>query len=120
MSADNFWKFDELLRNDEGLQAKLQELGKGYTGDRTDDKAIFEATLGKLAAEEGLPFTYDEGISSLSSGHELADSELDAVAGGDGACILIGVSSEVEAECDEIDEGHACAYIGVGVVTFWW
>ena len=49
----NFEKFEELLRGDEALQAKLQELAASFEGDKTDEQAVFEATIGKLAPRLG-------------------------------------------------------------------
>ena len=49
MSVENVGKFEELLRSDEGLQAKLREATEAYQGDRADGRAIFEAVLAPLA-----------------------------------------------------------------------
>ncbi|MCR4871133.1 MAG: hypothetical protein K5859_07540 [Atopobiaceae bacterium] len=115
MAAENVKKFEDMLRSDEGLQAKLQDLANAFDGELADEKAIFEATIGKLAEEAGLPFTYEEGSSFFASERELTDDELNAVAGGGGACYIIGGSSGVEAECGRA-EGHACAYVGIGII----
>lgn len=108
----NVMKFEEMLKSDEALQAKLQELTEAYAGDKADEQAIFEATVGKLAAEAGLPFTLEEAREAVFAGRELGDAELDAVAGG-GYCYFIGGASDVEATCGD-SEFHACAYVGVG------
>ena len=112
MANENVARFEELLKNDEALQEKLNELSKAYEGDKEDEQAIFEATVGKLAEEAGLPFTLEEAREAVFAGRELGDAELDAVAGG-GYCYFIGGASDVEATCGD-SEFHACAYVGVG------
>lgn len=114
MAENNVSKFEELLRTDEALQAKLKELSEAFTGDATDEQAIFDATIGKLAAEAGLPFTLEEGRAFALADRKLSDEELDAIAGGGGACYFVGYSTEPEAECGSA-EFHACAYVGVGI-----
>ena len=112
MANENVERFEELLKNDAALQAKLQELSKAYVGDAADEQAVFEATIGKLAAEAGLPFTFEEGREAALAGRDLSDAELEAVAGGSGFCYVIGGSSEPEATCGRADF-HACAYVGI-------
>ncbi len=116
MAQDNVQKFEELLRTDKGLQAELKAATEAFEGDAGDAKAIFDATLGKVAGGVGLAFTYDEALASLARARELDDAELDTIVGGDGWCFIIGGSDDVESECDEY-EGHACAYIGVSGVN---
>ena len=116
MAQENIQKFEELLRGSGELQAELDELAKSFEGDRDDPREVFDATLGKIAGGVGLDFTYDEALASLAQARELDDAELDNVTGGGGFCFIIGGSNDVEAGCDQ-DEGHACAYIGVGGVN---
>lgn len=110
MARENVFKFEELLRTDENLVARLKELADAFEGDRADEAAFFAATIGKLAEEAGVPFSYEDG-KELTSPRELSEEELEAVAGG-GFCWYVGGSSEPEAECDPT-QGHACAYLGV-------
>ncbi len=117
MAQENIQRFEELLRGSGELQAELGELVKSYEGDRDDPKEVFDATLGKVAGGVGLAFTYDEVLASIALARELDDAELDTITGGGGFCFIIGGSDDVEAECDQ-DEGHACAYIGVGSFNF--
>ena len=118
MAQENIAKFEEKLRGDEALQAQLKELSEAYDGPKDDEQAIFDATLGQLAGGIGLPFTLVEARNyALAGGRVLEDAELEAVAGGGGLCIIIGGSSEPEAECDSV-EGHACAYIGITIPDF--
>ena len=111
MAAENVAKFEELLRSDEALKTKLDALAAAFEGDASDEKALFEAVIAPLAAEAGLPFTFEEGKDGYAD-RELDDAELEAVAGGDGFCFLLGGSTGVEAECRE--PGYACAFLGVG------
>lgn len=112
MAVENVVKFEELLRLDKDIQAKLKAAAEAYSGDAGDEAAIFDATIGALANEVGLPFTLDEARGYAASNRELDDNELAAVAGGGGVCYFLGGSSGPEAECDYM-EGHACAYVGV-------
>lgn len=107
----NIERFEELLKSDEALQARLQELVGAFEGDKSDAAAVFAATVGKLAEEAGLPFGYEEG-REYSSNRELSDEELEAVAGGKGFCYIVGGSNKPEAECDTA-YGFACAYGGI-------
>ena len=103
MAQENVGRFEELLKSDEALQAKFAELGKA-------------GILAPLAAEAGLPFTYEEGVAYASQGKELSDDELDAVAGGFSVCYIIGGGDEPDADSDCKDGRRnigACAYIGV-------
>lgn len=116
MAQENVGRFEELLKSDEALQAKFAELGKAFEGTDADDRALFEGILAPLAAEAGLPFTYEEGVAYASQGKELSDDELDAVAGGFSVCYIIGGGDEPDADSDCKDGRRnigACAYIGV-------
>ena len=113
MANENVTKFEELLRTDEALQARLQQLVDSFEGDATDEQAVFDATLGKMAAEAGLPFTLEEGREVAFGERPLSDGELDAAAGGSGACYVVGYSTEPEVECTSA-QFHACAYAGLG------
>ena len=116
MSLDNAKKFTELLKDDD-FQAKLAKVLDAYEGDKSDMRAFFEAGVGKLAEELDIPFTYEDALelAQSTSGREVSDAELDAVAGGDtgGVCLGLGFSSDVNARCGS-KGGYACAYIGVG------
>ena len=69
-----------------------------YTGDAVE-QAFFDATIGKLAEEAGLPFTLEEGREFAAVEQELDDAELDAVAGGTALCYVIGIADGIEARC---------------------
>ena len=116
MASENVARFEELLKGDAALQAKLQELATAFEGDKTNEQAVFDATIGKLAAEAGLPFTLEEGREFAAAGRELGDAELEAVAGG-GWCYAIGGTGGAEAGCD-ITSGYACAYLGISGPSF--
>ena len=85
----NIKKFEELLRSDKELQAKLAEAAKVFTGDKADGRAVFDAIIAPIATELGLPFSYEEATMHFDS-CDLSDEELEAVAGGDGACYNTG------------------------------
>lgn len=110
MAVENIKKLEQLLKEDDAVLARLNELARAYDGDKGDERALFEATFVVLAEEVGLPFTTDEVAGTLVEGRELNDAELDAVAGG-GFCYFLGVSDEPEVECGAM--GYACAYVGV-------
>lgn len=110
----NAQRFEELLRSDEALQAKMRELAAAYDGDKEDERAFFESVMAPVSREAGLPFTFEEGMQHVSSGRVLDDAELDAVAGGSG-CWLIGGSNGPDADAcsEEVYGANACAYVGV-------
>ena len=112
MANENVKKFEELLRSDEALQKKLAEAAKAFNGDKTDEKAVFEATFAKLAEEAGLPLSYGDVRDYAAAEGELSDEDLADVAGGRGFCFIIGGSSETEVQCDNVG-GYACAYVGI-------
>lgn len=120
MAAENVAKFAEMLKTDETLMAKLSDAVAAYMdkhpGDTENEQAVFDAVVAPMAAEAGLPITYDEAKSVLADDedHQLDLDELDAAAGGSGGCLSIGFSTKPQAECGK--GGFACAYIGIGVV----
>ena len=117
MTNENMGKFEELLKSREDVQARLQELSRAFEGDMGDAKAVFEATVGKLAAELGLPFTFEEGAEYAGTNRELSDSELESVAGGS-VCYIVGASPTVESNCTG-SRGASCAYVGVTADDVW-
>lgn len=118
MANENIQKLEELLRSDEEVQAQIRTAVEAYDGDKTDEQAFFEATIGKVSEAAGLPVSYEEVIAHAKKLTNLDDSELDAVAGGGGYCFIVGIHGEVDANaCDEDESelgAHACAYLGVG------
>lgn len=116
MANKNVREFEELLRSDEKLQAALRAATEAYEGAKDDARAFFDATVGKLAEEAGLPFTFEEGKAFAAEGAEIDDADLDAVAGG-GFCIGIGFGPPDAGGCEELSEymgGGACAVVGTG------
>lgn len=117
MANENVSKFQELLKGSEEVQAKLQDLAKAYDGDKNDEQALFDATIGELAAGAGLPFTFEEARSVVLATRDLSVTELEAVAGGS-ACYFIGAAPGVDSECTN-NRGSACAYVGVTMDDTW-
>ena len=125
MAKENAKKFEELLVSDEKLQAKLRAAADSYTGDKKDEKAVFDAVIVPLANEANLPFTYEEAREYAMENRELSLDEGNAAAGGnadvDGGtswCFWIGGGDDPDAEAcgaftPETGFG-ACAFIGVG------
>lgn len=113
----NVEKFEELLRSSEELQARLRAATEAYEGDKADERAVFDAVVAPLAAEAGLPFTYEEGAEYAASGKGLSDAELDAVAGGGAFCFILGVGERVDACVTEYLGANACEVVGVGLLA---
>ncbi|MCR4907465.1 MAG: Nif11-like leader peptide family natural product precursor [Lachnospiraceae bacterium] len=84
MSKENVMKFDEKVMKDEELQKKLEAAAKAYEGDRTDEKAVFEAVIIPIAREAGLEFSFEEAdeVRKMAENGELELSEMQEVAGG--------------------------------------
>jgi hypothetical protein len=132
MAKENAEKFEKLLISDEKLQAKLRAAMDAYTGDRRDEKAVFDAVVIPLAEEAGLPFTFEEAREYAGRDREIPLEEGDKAAGGDdasydpalatsGVCFAIGISPDPpDADScfdDEVGAG-ACAYVGVGILMW--
>lgn len=82
MARENVLKFEKLLQDDKELQAKLDEATSAYAGDKADERAVFDAVIAPLAAEAGMPFTYDEVTAVAEDAKEIDDADLEAFAGG--------------------------------------
>ena len=122
MAIENVSKFEKLLREDEALQAKMEAAYKAFDGDKSDEKAVFDATVAPLAAEVGLPYTFEEAVESTEV-RDLDDSELEAVAGGSW-CIIIGGGTNRESNTVDTENGvgvtgiGTCKYVGIGIGVF--
>ena len=122
----NAEQFEELLRSDESLQAKLRTATEAYQGDKADERAVFDAIIAPLAAEADLPFTYDDAKTLVEADAELVDEELAAVAGGgsdeDGNsksdCVVLGFGEDVDACTDDYQGAGACKVVGIGIAGF--
>ena len=128
MAQENVAKLVELIRSDEALQAKLKEAFEAYDGPKDDERAVFEATIAPIAAEAGLPCTYEEGLGFATADRNLSDEELEAVAGGSGdnclgdgggVCYYVGWSTEGPDGwvCDDPLGGTlaGCVWLGVTI-----
>lgn len=117
----NVERFEELLRSDEELQAKLRAATEAYEGDKADERALFDAVVVPLAAEAGLPFTYDEAREVA-----LDDSNLETVVGGtdsnygepDGRCIILGIGFGGDSCANERFGAGGCVGIGIGIMAW--
>ena len=119
MAQENVAKLVELIRSDEELQAKLKDAFEAYDGPKDDERAVFEATIAPIAAEAGLPCTYEECLGFASAERGLSDEELEAVAGGAG-CYYVGATGDgFEAGFDGDHYGFGiCFYGGVTMGIF--
>ncbi len=124
MSKENVMKFEEKVMQDESLQEKIEAAAKAYDGDKTDEKAVFDAVLAPIAKDAGLDFTYDEvmEVRKAASEGELDVSEMKSIAGGSikdiwGACFAIGIGVGAAASDSDGKDGagmSACFGIGIG------
>ena len=121
MAIENVSKFEKLLREDEALQAKMEAASKAFDGDGSDEKAVFDATVAPLAAEVGLPYTFEEAVESTEV-RELDDCDLEAVAGGSWCFIIGGGTNESNTVDTENGVGvtgiGTCKYVGIGIGVF--
>ena len=75
-----------------------------------------------LAAEVGLPYTFEEAVESTQT-RELDDDELDAVAGGSW-CFIIGGGHDSGSNTVDTEDGvgvtgfGTCDYVGIGLVSY--
>jgi hypothetical protein len=86
MTPKNLEQFANLLKRDEDLRDRLADLVSDHVHE-TDAKNMFDATVGALSAEVGLPVTYEEALAAYEEnldGTELTDDMLKDVAGGIG------------------------------------
>ncbi len=84
MSQENAKKFMELLKRDEELQKKMKAATESFTGDKTDEKAVFDAVFAPVAREAGYEVSFEdmEELAKASGDDELSEDEAAAAAGG--------------------------------------
>lgn len=84
MAQENAKKFMELLNRDEELQKKMKAATESFTGDKTDEKAVFDAVVAPIARKAGFEFTLEDlkKPASASGDDELSEDEAAAAAGG--------------------------------------
>ena len=75
----NAEKFEELLRSNEELQAKLKAAAEAFEGDMTDEAAVFDAVIAPLATEAGVPF--DQALADLESTIKNGTGSMDGTKG---------------------------------------
>ena len=117
MAQEKAKKFIEILNKDEELQKKVKAATEAYTGDKTDEKAVFDAVLAPVAKEAGYDFSFEDMIElAKSSGEgEISDDEAAAVAGGKAGCFIFG-SAYDDPSVGVGDDGlGACSsFLGIG------
>ncbi len=122
MSQENAKKFMELLNTDKELQQKVKTATEAYTGDKTDEKEVFDTVLAPIAKESGHEFTFEdvEELAKAAQDDELSENEVAAAAGGGkpSFCIAIGFNGVWE-DVGTGDFGCGACY-GVGVGFGWW
>lgn len=119
MALENVRKFEEKINGDEALQARLRELSDAFDGDKGDSRAVFDAVVAPLAAEAGLPYTYDEALEYVAQKgdeEDISADDLKATAGGFDVCFVVGFG-EVGADAEFMGSVVACAGIGAGWVA---
>ena len=116
---ENVKKFFEALKTDKALAEKLKEAGKAYEGKEISEQERIDAIERELLPvikAAGYDVTLAEleafGQSQMPAKSELSDDELEAVAGGSGACGCIKAGGGGGKTVDE--ENFGCACIGYG------
>ena len=105
MAQETAKKFMDQLAGDKALQEKLAAAAAAFAGDKSDEKAVFEAVLAPIAKEAGFEFSYEDTVAAANASGELSDDELDQVAGG-AKCFVIGFGNS--------DYKTMCKGVGVG------
>jgi alkylhydroperoxidase family enzyme len=84
MAQENVKKFMELLNNDEELQKKMKAATESFAGDKSDEKAVFDAVLAPIAKEAGCEFTFEDmkELANASDDDEISEDEAATAAGG--------------------------------------
>ena len=96
MAKENVKAFFEALSKDEALQQALKEKEVAYTGMKENREAVVAEVLIPVANAAGYDFTLEElkeFESSMQAEGELAEDELEAIAGGVqvwGICVVAG------------------------------
>ena len=116
MPAENVKAFFEALSKDGVLQKALREKELAYTGAKENREAVVAEVLIPVANEAGYDFTLEDLKAfekSMQVEGELAEDELEAVAGGGmnwGVCVFWGLGG-----------GSSCIVVGGGfcVVAGW-
>ncbi len=127
MSKENVIKFEEKVMQDKGLQEKLEAAMKAYSGDKADEKAVFDGVIAPIAKDAGLDFTFDEAAETQKAAKdgEIDLTEMREVAGGVwdgktpfGSCFIIGGGWGASGGDDDGGGASACAIVGMGF-GFW-
>lgn len=101
MSLENVDKFQEMLASSEELQEKFKAAVDAVAEGASEEDS-FNAVIGQLAQEVGLPFTFEEAKQRAEEGTQLTDEQLDNVAGGWKFCVGWGVGTT------DYDAQHTC------------
>ena len=97
MSLENAKKLMELMTGDEAIQKKITAGVKAFTGDKTDQEALFNAVLAPIAKEAGCECSYADfaAYAEESGGGELSDEDVESVAGGKRICFIKGIEFDI-------------------------
>ena len=114
MTKENIKAFFEALAKDEALQKALKEKELAYTGAKEDRETIVDAIVIPVAKAAGYDFTLEElkeYQKNMRPEGELAEDELEAVAGGLtwGVCVMFGLGG---GDMCTVAGGTACFIVG--------
>lgn len=119
--------FITAVNTNEEIREKVTNAAKAYKGEQTDEQ-IWKDVFAPIAAEEGYDVSLEEFkafMDQTRNAGEISVDELEQIAGGINACVIIGVGDRPEATY-EYSRGSvnrplgagACAYVGIGFMIF--
>lgn len=106
----DFEKFIEYVKTNEPVQKKLEEAGKNYTGEQTEE-AVFGSIIAPIAKEAGFDIAFDDAKQSVKGLNLDEMGQVDGGGEGSGAwgCIGVGVGIGRHENTDD-----SCIVIGTG------
>ena len=94
MENNNVKAFFEVLSKDEAVQKALKEKEIAYAVAKEYQQSIIEEVVIPVAKAAGYEFTLEDVLDlekSMRPEGEMDENELEAVAGGQGFCVIIGI-----------------------------